>query len=89
MFPESALRPSEAKVLDPSGRLKNQIFPEGIDADELIESLLSSGFELEKFEETMLTSALQKTQGNISKAARLVGLSRPAFAYRLKKMTVK
>jgi len=37
----------------------------------------------------MLTSALQKTQGNISKAARLVGLSRPAFAYRLKKMTVK
>ena len=89
MFPESALRPSEAKVLDPSGRLQNQIFPEGIDADGLVESLLSSGFELEKFEETMLTSALQKTQGNISKAARLVGLSRPAFAYRLKKMTVK
>ncbi|MGX4677076.1 sigma 54-interacting transcriptional regulator [SAR92 clade bacterium H246] len=89
MFPESALRPSEAKVLDASGRLQNQIFPEGIDADGLVESLLSSGFELEKFEETMLTSALQKTQGNISKAARLVGLSRPAFAYRLKKMTVK
>ena len=89
MFPESALRPSEAKVLDPSGRLQNQIFPEGIDADGLVESLLSSGFDLVKFEETMLTSALQKTQGNISKAARLVGLSRPAFAYRLKKMTVK
>ena len=89
MFPESALIPSEAKVLDPSGRLQNQIFPEGVDADGLVESLLSSGFELEKFEETMLTSALQKTQGNISKAARLVGLSRPAFAYRLKKMTVK
>ena len=89
MFPESALRPSEAKVLDPSGRLQNQIFPEGIDAGGLVESLLSSGFDLEKFEETMLTSALQKTQGNISKAARLVGLSRPAFAYRLKKMTVK
>ncbi len=89
MFPESALRPSEAKVLDPSGRLQNQIFPEGIDAGGLVESLLSSGFDLVKFEETMLTSALQKTQGNISKAARLVGLSRPAFAYRLKKMTVK
>ena len=89
MFPESALRPSEAKVLNPSGRLQNQMFPEGIDADGLIESLLSSGFELEKFEQTMLTSALQKTQGSISKAARLVGLSRPAFAYRLKKMTVK
>jgi DNA-binding NtrC family response regulator/predicted hydrocarbon binding protein len=89
MFPESALRPSEAKVLDPSGRLQNQIFLEGVDADGLVESLLSSGFELEKFEYTMLTSALQKTQGNISKAARLVGLSRPAFAYRLKKMTVK
>jgi len=89
MFPESALRPSEAKVLDSTGRLKNKIFPEGIDADGLVESLLSSGFELEKFEEAMLTSALQKTQGNISKAARLIGLSRPAFAYRLKKMTVK
>ena len=89
MFPESALRPSEAKVLDPSGRLQNQIFPEGIDADGLVESLLSSGFELEKFEETMLTSALQKTQGNISKAARLIGLSRPAFAYRVKKMNIK
>ena len=89
MFPESALRPSGAKVLDPSGRLQNQIFPEGIDADGLVESLLSTGFDLEKFEETMLTSALQKPQGNISKAARLVGLSRPAFDYRLKKMTVK
>ena len=89
MFPESALRPSEAKVLDSTGRLQNQIFPEGIDADGLVESLLSTGFDLEKFEETMLTSALQKTQGNISKAARLVGLSRPAFDYRLKKMTVK
>ncbi len=89
MFPESALRPSGAKVLDPSGRLQNQIFPEGIDADGLVESLLSTGFDLEKFEETMLTSALQKTQGNISKAARLVGLSRPAFAYRVKKMNIK
>jgi len=89
MFPESALRPSEAKVLDSTGRLQNKIFPEAIDADGLVESLLSSGFELEKFEETMLTSALQKTQGNISKAARLIGLSRPAFAYRVKKMNIK
>ena len=89
MFPESALRPSEAKVLDPAGKLQNQIFPEGVDANELVDSLLSSGFELEKFEKTMLTSALQKTQGNISKAARLVGLSRPAFAYRMKKMTAQ
>ena len=89
MFPESALRPSEAKVLDSTGRLQNKIFPEAIDADGLVESLLSSGFELEKFEETMLTSALQKTQGNISKAARLIGLSRPAFAYRVKKMNIR
>jgi len=89
MFPESALRPSEAKVLDPAGKLQNQIFPEGVDANELVDSLLSSGFELEKFEKTMLNSALQKTQGNISKAARLVGLSRPAFAYRMKKMTAQ
>ena len=71
MFPESALRPSEAKVLDPSGRLQNQIFPEGIDADGLVESLLSSGFELEKFEETMLTSALQENAGQYLQSGKI------------------
>jgi len=85
MFPERSESPADAKVLDASGHLQDQIFPAGVNGDELIDSLLDAGFEIESFERAVLDTALRKAAGNVSKAARLVGLSRPAFAYRVKK----
>lgn len=85
MFPEQSGAPTDAKILDASGHLQDKLFPAGVDGAELIDSLLESGFELEAFEKTVLDAALRKADGNVSKAARLVGLSRPAFAYRVKK----
>ena len=49
------------------------------------EALLENDFEFEKFEEILITKALEKCQGNITKSASLLGLSRPALAYRIKK----
>jgi DNA-binding NtrC family response regulator/predicted hydrocarbon binding protein len=85
MFPGASHTSSENKIIDASGRLQNQDFSDGINGEVLVESLLESGFQLEEFERNVLTSAMNKTGGNVSKAARLVGLSRPAFAYRMKK----
>jgi len=43
------------------------------------------GLQLEELERELLQQALEKTGGNQSRAARLLGLSRYAFIYRLKK----
>lgn len=46
-------------------------------------------FSLEKLEQALLKSAVHGTQGNLSAAARLLGISRPQLAYRLGKETIK
>jgi len=51
----------------------------------VINGLLVEGFNLESFEKQLIETALSKSNGNVSKAARLVGLTRPAFSYRIKK----
>jgi transcriptional regulator with GAF, ATPase, and Fis domain len=48
-------------------------------------SLPDTGIKLEELEQELLQQALEKTGGNQSKAARILGLTRYAFMYRLKK----
>ncbi|WP_294041471.1 sigma-54 interaction domain-containing protein [Thiolapillus sp.] len=48
-------------------------------------ALPDSGIKLEELEQELLQQALEKSQGNQSKAARILGLTRYAFIYRLKK----
>jgi len=48
-------------------------------------SLPDSGIKLDELEQELLQQALEKSQGNQSKAARILGLTRYAFMYRLKK----
>ncbi len=48
-------------------------------------SLPDSGIKLDELEQELLQQALEKTNGNQSKAARILGLTRYAFMYRLKK----
>ncbi|MCZ7024258.1 helix-turn-helix domain-containing protein, partial [Salmonella enterica] len=46
---------------------------------------LDQGVSIEGLESRLITEALQQSAGNLAAAARLVGLSRAQFAYRMKK----
>jgi two-component system NtrC family response regulator len=48
-----------------------------------------AGMSLEETEKTMLTEALQKTGGNQTQAAQLLGISRDTLRYRIKKFNLK
>ena len=45
-----------------------------------------SGIDLEELERSLIVKALRKSGGNVSRAARLLGLSRRTLQYRLEKM---
>jgi DNA-binding NtrC family response regulator len=45
-----------------------------------------SGIDLEGVERSLIRRAMEKTSGNVSRAARLLGLSRRTLQYRLEKM---
>ncbi len=51
----------------------------------IIDSLLEENISLEEVERTLIEAAVQKADGNLSAAARILGISRPQLAYRLKK----
>jgi DNA-binding NtrC family response regulator len=52
-------------------------------ADELAERALANGLELANLERALLAAAMRQQGGNVSAAARQVGLTRRAFEYRL------
>lgn len=54
-----------------------------------INQLLTSGLSLDQIEEGLIRGAMQEANQNVSGAARLLGLSRPALAYRLKKIGIE
>src|SRR6185436_15258993 len=53
--------------------------PLGVDIPE-------EGIDLEAVEKALVLKALEKTQGNVSRAARLLGLTRRTLQYRLEKI---
>ena len=55
-------------------------------AEEIAREALSAGVGLEEMESAILSAALAQEKGNVSAAARCVGLSRKAFSYRQKKL---
>jgi DNA-binding NtrC family response regulator len=52
--------------------------------DELSTRILDSGSSLDEIEGRVLDHAVTRARGNLSEAARLLGLTRPQLAYRLK-----
>ena len=52
---------------------------------DLADALLERGVPLESFERMLLHRAVERAGGNLSAAARLLGLTRPQLSYRLKK----
>lgn len=51
-----------------------------------VEALFTEQFSLEKYEQQIIRTAMQKSGQNISEAARILGISRATLDYRLKKM---
>ncbi|MDH4560244.1 sigma-54-dependent Fis family transcriptional regulator [Pseudomonas sp. BN411] len=51
-----------------------------------VERLIDSGVSLDSVEEALMQGAMKRAQNNVSEAARLLGMTRPALAYRLKKL---
>lgn len=49
------------------------------------DQVIKQGINLDQVEETLMKQAMEQANQNVSKAARLLGLTRPALAYRLKK----
>ncbi len=50
-----------------------------------VEALLDAGIALEALEQDILQRAVRRSKGNLSAAARLLGMTRPQLNYRLKK----
>ena len=56
----------------------------GIPQDGVTDMLMDSGLKPDEIVERMIDGALEKTKGNVSAAARLLGLTRAQITYRLK-----
>ena len=69
--------------LDAHGTLLAQGWQPG---ERLCESVLNGVFTLDEVESMLLEAAVAKAKGNLSSAARLLGVTRPQLAYRLKRM---
>lgn len=84
LFPQQTDHFAHLSSVDAAGRIprQHQFTPAQVAS---IDTLLSDNFNLEEFEEQLLQLAMKKANGNIAEAARQLGLTRPALAYRLKK----
>ncbi len=69
-------------TLDPKGQLQRATSLVDLD---LCERILNHGAPIETLEAQVLALAVQRSAGNLSSAARLLGLSRAQLAYRLKR----
>lgn len=53
-----------------------------------VEALFTEDFSLERHEQDIITTAMQRSNQNVSEAARLLGISRATLDYRLKKYQI-
>ena len=72
------------KINTASGQLENTSI-NNLVLDSFAEQALSHEISIEAVEKALIDRAMQKSDGNISAAARLLGLTRAALAYRLKR----
>ncbi|MBY4676722.1 sigma-54-dependent Fis family transcriptional regulator [Marinobacterium arenosum] len=87
LFPSLAEPSHPLNVINRSGMLtesQDDIPP--ADKTMLLDDMLNEEFSIEQLENDLIRKAMDKADGNVSQAARLLGLTRPALAYRLKKL---
>lgn len=70
--------------LDSKGRVAKDALAPGV-SDEMLENLLGNGVRLGDVEDCMIKRAVEISGGNLSEAARRLGLTRPQLAYRLER----
>jgi DNA-binding NtrC family response regulator len=80
LFPNQPLPPCDSP--DQQGRLARQASEEEL---ALCERILASGIPMAELESMVLQLAVERSGGNLSGAARLLGMTRAQLAYRLKR----
>jgi DNA-binding NtrC family response regulator/predicted hydrocarbon binding protein len=93
LFPSFNLD-SKSQVLSPSDSLINTQNPTDDTAnnnvnDSWLNEAITQIGSMEKIEESILKYAIEKAEFNVSEAARMLGMSRPTFSYRLKKLNIE
>ena len=75
----------EMLSVDREGRLEPGGAPEKTELGSLIKGVLDAELSMAELESIVLEEAVERAGGNLSLAAKMVGLTRPQLAYRLKK----
>ncbi|WP_123630816.1 sigma-54-dependent Fis family transcriptional regulator [Salinisphaera orenii] len=84
--PQSTGAQANSHRLDAQGHIEIRDMPnEQTDLTTLVKPLFAAGKSLDEIEQTMIQIALNANNGNVSSAARSVGMSRATFDYRHKK----
>jgi DNA-binding NtrC family response regulator len=83
LFPGCADDRGGSFVVNPQGDLAAF---SGDAGHSLCESVLGGAMTLDQVEDMLIEAAVDKARGNLSSAARLLGLTRPQLAYRLKRL---
>ncbi|MNZ94183.1 Transcriptional regulatory protein ZraR [compost metagenome] len=86
LFPSLTEPSHPLNLINANGQLKRVAPAPEPGNDPLCESLLDGEFSLEQLEGRLLRAAMAKAEGNVAKAARILGLSRAQLAYRLEKL---
>ncbi|KAF1711482.1 sigma-54-dependent Fis family transcriptional regulator [Pseudoxanthomonas kalamensis DSM 18571] len=84
LFASGAPREETGAELDSSGALGNE---REARLSRLYDELLEDGFDLERHEARLLALAMQRSGGNMTHAARSLGITRRQLSYRLKQGT--
>jgi two-component system response regulator HydG len=75
-----------APAADQQVDARGQVAPSGGSAlDQVCEQVLGHEIDMAALEQRLMQLAMQRAKGNLSQAARLLGITRPQLAYRLKK----
>ncbi|WP_095192482.1 sigma-54-dependent Fis family transcriptional regulator [Pseudomonas sp. Irchel 3A7] len=82
LFPQMSVEALSIGLSSEGNLISQKLQP----ADEWVERLLDLGVSLDDVEHQLLQAAMDRAKQNVSEAARLLGLTRPALAYRLKKL---
>ncbi len=79
---------TEPTIIPPDPAAAKLSISSAISMVSMVEQLLDEGCSLEQLEETMMTRALDKAAGNVTQAAKSLGVSRATLDYRLKKSEI-
>lgn len=85
-FPSLSEPTHPLNVVNSQGQLTTATIPSEKNDNIAVDDLLENEFSLDELEKQLIEKAMELTNGNISKAARKLGLTRPSLAYRLKKL---